>query len=240
MRKILAVLIALVSLASPALPQTVNVDEIYLYGLRDIDATAYEYCRYVGLGGGVEKSLPGPAGTFVSATAASTTVTGTNFAANIAAGDLIEIRVDGRTNSRIVTARASANSITINTALLNPLNVAAAVVNAPYAYRKAQCGTSDWSGAFSVTGVRSFSIHAIMSQEVSTSTDYQIQCRNAGPAAVWSIVGGPFNDASTFNDFWTTDLPFSECRVGVQVNTDDGDDLTTNAEQFTVNVQRRY
>lgn len=233
-KTILAALVALGALAVPVHAQNLSADEIYLYGRRDLDATSYEYCRFVGLNGSaIDRAIPGRV--LLAAAAGSTTVTGTNAFANVAAGDMLEINVAGATLYRIVDARASADSITVDAALS-----AAAVTARPFSYRKAQCGTADTSGAFPVAGAHSFTVQVILSQEVSASTDYQIECRVAGPAAAWSIVNGPNNDTSTFNDIWSTDLPFSECRLGVKVNTDDGDDLTTNRELFTVTVTRRF
>jgi hypothetical protein len=232
-KTVLAVL-AFVATAASAYPQNLSADEIFLYGRREVDATSFEYCRYVGLNGSaIDRAIPGRV--LLAATASSTTVTGTNAFANVAVGDLLEINVAGAVLYRTVDARASADSITVN-ALLST----AAVTARPFSYRKLQCGTADTSGAFPVAGAHSFTIQVILAQENSASTDYQIECRVAGPATAWSIVNGPNNDTGVFNDMWTTDLPFSECRVGVKVNTDDGDDLTTNAERFTVNVIRRF
>jgi len=130
-----------------------------------------------------------------------------------------------------VEARASASSITVN--------ASSTFTAADWGWRKLQCGTADTSGAIPMDGWHSATFQIILAQENSTSTDYQVECRNRGPGQAWSIIMGPTNDTGTFNDIVATDIGWSECRVGLKINTDDGDDLTTNTERYTILLSSR-
>lgn len=231
MLKRLLLALGLLTLAPiPAFAQNLSGDEVVLYARRDLDSSSFEYCRTVGLNGNAsDRNIPGRV--LISTSGSSTTVTGTNAFANVGVGDVLIINDAGVVEKRSVVARASANSITVGSAI--------DITSARFDYRKIKCGTADTDGAFQVSGDHSFTLQIILSQENSASTDYQIECRVAGPGSSWSIVGGPYNDTTTFNDIWSTDLPFTECRVGVKVNTDDGSDTGADAEQFTVILHER-
>jgi hypothetical protein len=237
MKRFLAVLaITLVGLlaAAPAHAQNLEVDKYILQRGRDLDASSFEYCRTVGLNGVVsDRSIP--LRVKLAATAASTTVTGTGAFTNVAVGDLLLINNAGSVLYRAVIARASADSITVDESLS-----AAALTNLTAQYRKLQCGTADTSGAFPVAGAQRFTVQLIMSQFVGTSVDYQLECRLAGSPAGWAIVSGPTNKVAVFNVFLDSEVPYDMCRVGSKINTDDVDDLTTNAERYTVLVTVRY
>lgn len=233
MKHVLMAVLGLGLLITPnASAQNLSSDNVFLAALWDADSGSYTYCRTLGINNqAADRHKQSGNNVRLSTSGSSTTVTGTNAFANIAVGDLLIVNDAGVLLYRTVVARASANSITVGVAL--------DITSATFEWRKRECGTADTSGAFPVSGFHSLTFQIILSQEVSTSTDYQIECRVFGPATTWSIVTGPTNDTSTFNDVFATDLGFDECRVGVRVNTDDGDDLTTNAEQFTILVNRR-
>jgi hypothetical protein len=203
----------------------------------DLDATAFTYCRSLGLNNAMvfanKRPPSGVAQPQLSTSGSSTTVTCDDCFTNVAVGDILYINDDTPFGTptqikRTVTARASADSITID--------AAADLTTASFEYRTRNCGTADTSGAFPVDGWHSFTVQIDIDQEVSASIDYQLQCRTLGASASWGIVSGPTNQTSTGVFFISTDLPFHECRVGIQVNTDDGDDLTTNAEIIDISV----
>lgn len=212
--------------------QGLVADEVVLAAVWDADSGSYTYCRTLGINNqAADRHKQSGNNVRLSTSGSSTTVTGTNAFANIGVGDILFINDAGVLIRRVVTARASADSITVNAAVDLTL--------ASFEWRNLECGTADGSGAVPVSGFHSLTFQVILAQEVSTSTDYQVECRVFGPATAWSIILGPYNDTSTFNDINVTDLGFDECRVGVKVNTDDGDDLTTNAEQYTILLNRR-
>jgi len=103
-----ALVAALVAPSSAQVP----TQSIILAAHYDLDASAYTYCRTVGISGRADdRPIPGRV---LLAAAASTTVTGTNAFANVAVGDVLIINDGGTTYERVVEARASANSITIS------------------------------------------------------------------------------------------------------------------------------
>lgn len=229
MKRLGVILAALACLAFAPPPNAAaqNQTEIVLAAVYDLDAAAYTYCRTVGMNGRADdQEIPGRV--LLSTSGSSTTVTGTNAFANVAVGDILFINDQGVIEQRTVTARASASSITVNAAVN--------ITSAPFNYRKLQCGTADTSGAFAVDGWTQMTVQVILAQENSASTDYKIQCRLRGPGTAWSDINGPNNDTTTFNDIFATTIAFGECRVGAQVNTDDGGDTGVNAEQLTILV----
>lgn len=234
MKKTLAVLLGLL-LAAPAYPQQQFqvVETLVLASVWDADSGTLTYCNTLG----VARNLAGrnktaPNSSVLSTSGSSTTVTATRDGfANVAVGDPLWINDDGVQLQRVVTARASATSITVNAAV--------DITGASWEYRTLTCGTTDTSGAVPVSGYNHLTFQVILAQENSTSTDYEVECRLYGPGTAWTVLSPIVNDTGVFNDVVATDLGFDECRVGVRVNTDDGGDTGVNAEQYTILLQRR-
>jgi len=240
--RILAFLLAagLLCGAAPLRAQAVGVGPAFtLASSYDLDSASLIYCNTTGVNNLVNGSAR-PGVNRVKTVGSSTTITSFDNAYDsflvISVGDILYFNqqvgagtadVYGTPAARVVT---SDDSITVSAAI-DLSN------GATYNWRKLVCGTADTSGAFPVDDWRTTTIQIILSQENSASTDYQVERRNRGPASAWSIITGPTNDTSTFNDIFATDLPFGECRVGAKVNTDDGDDLTTNTERLTILVK---
>jgi hypothetical protein len=223
-------------LALPAAAQNLQPDTSVLAAVWDADSGTYQYCATKGMDNGNAGRNKIPAShakisTSGSSTTVTSTVSGTGAFTNVAVGDPLFINDDGVMLLRAVTARASADSITINAAV--------DVTGASFEYRTFACGTADTSGAIPVSGFNSLTFQIDLAQENSASTDYKVECRLFGPGAEWGIIAGPTNDTSTFNDFVTSNIGFDECRVGVAVNTDDGGDTGANAEKYTILLNRR-
>ncbi len=242
--KTFAALALMLGLASPGRAQTQTEDTFVLAHTYDLDAAAYTYCATTGINGNnTGRNRQPPQGANRVSAAASTTLTCDGSLScfnNVAVGDVLFINqiagvvsgaapVSGLPIIRSVTARASANSITMSGSAIT-------LTAAPFEYRKLSCGTADTSGVIGVAGARSITFQVGLAQENSASTDYKIQCRLYGHA--WSDVAGPTNDTSTFNDIFSTEVAYDECRVGAQVNTDDGGDTGANAEQLTILAKR--
>lgn len=103
----------------------------------DVDSTTETYCRVLGEAGAWSGSIPGRG--LIETSGSSTTVTGVNAAddvfIDVGVGDILLVRdVQGNTTRRVVTAKASADSITINTAV----NWSAQVV---WRWLNVECGT---------------------------------------------------------------------------------------------------
>ncbi len=208
--------------------QILQPRETTLTAIRDFNNAALEYCNTQGQSGSAtDKNKIGRVP--ISATAASTTVTGTGAFANVAAGDILYVNVLGVTQIKVVTARASADSITIDSQFS-----AAAVTNLKWEYRTLVCGVADNSGAVSFDGFHSMTWQIQVDAITAASLDYQIECRLLGAASGWTIVIGPTNKTATgrfkevINDGW------HECRIGIKMNTDAG-----GAEQITLLVTGR-
>lgn len=242
-KRLLLILAAFLCLgAAPSFAQQNFIPiDVTLAAAWDLDSTSFTYCRTVGASGvATDKNK---LGRVKITAAASTTVTGTNAFANVAVGDILYIN-QGATGGpgglssgimlqRVVMARASASSITID--------VSSTFTNASWEYRTLQCGTASTSGAFSIDAWRALTVDFHFDQCVLTIAGcviYQLECRSRGPGSTtWNIVSGPTTLGTTGNTAITTTTPYSECRVGVKLQSaDDAGDLTTNAEKFTILV----
>ena len=145
----LALLLAL----APSTPaQMQGVSQSQLYGLYDLDSTtaiscAYGIVRSSVFEAGVTATTSGRA---VTAGSSTTTTSTTDAFANIAVGDPIWANISGKSVGRLVTAKASAASITVNSAW----NLGSTGVT--LTYQNANCGAN--AGWFSVEGAESFTI----------------------------------------------------------------------------------
>ena len=242
MRRLLP-LLAFLLLATLAEAQQIrSANFTYLY---DIDATAITYCRLEGIDGNPFASArPGPANiktTGSSATTAAVTAS-TNPFANVAVGDVIEaVTTDGVRNLRVVIAKASADSITVNSAW----NLGTSI---PFGYRATVCGTAATSGWIDVSNYTNRSIVFSLVQVVATGgIDVRVECMDPGigsqPVQVFPTC--TTGSCATVQNYTTAGLasstkivipePTAFCRVGILIHTaDDGDDLTTNTEQITI------
>lgn len=234
MKKLLPFLLAVLLPASlGAQGLGIESDSLVLASTYDLDSTSFIYCNTLGTGRSPagRNKLP-PNNSTVSTSGSSTTLTATNAGyTNVAVGDPLWINDDGVQLQRVVVARASATSITINAAV--------DVTTAAWEYRTLTCGTADTSGAVPVTAFESLTFQVILAQENSASTDHQVECRVFGPGTAWNIISGPTNNTSTYNTYVATNLGWDECRVGIRVNTDDGTDTGAAAEQYTILLNRR-
>lgn len=233
--RILSVLLAAAVLAAPlpALAQAVGVGPRFtLTSVYDLDATSYTYCNMTGINNLVSSSAraglrraktSGSSTTIVSETSATKAFEGLNVGDVIYFNDrYVGSDVYGLNAGRAITAKASDDSITVDTAI-------DLTSGASYNWRKLTCGTADSSGAFPVDDWVTITVQVNLAAVTATSTDYKIQCRLRGPGTAWADINGPINNASTFNNIVSIGIHFGECRVGAKVNTD-----TAGAEQLTI------
>jgi hypothetical protein len=225
-----------------------------LVSLYDLDATSYTYCRTLGVNGdvfGAWKQGPSKVVTSGSSTTVTSVTAGGSGAFNgVAAGD--EIRIissTGTITSRVVTARASADSITIDAAV----DLTTPAAGTQFWYRTLECGTETISGWFSTSPYQDLKITWEMNQVSLTSgyIDFRVECRDFGvdnqPVQVWGVgaSGYPaagFVTAGILLGRKAIYIPESwyECRVGsIIVGTDDGADTGANAEKITIKVSGR-
>lgn len=188
----------------------------------------------------------------------STTTTSLNTSKvfdSVAVGDIIWAVISGVKTSRVVTAKASADSITVDTAWTLP------ATGVSIRYQKATIGAS--SGWVAVDGAKFVTIAAAMDQGVFSTggISFQIQGRfqavssqdNAvnlwpGQTAGGACGGGTY--ASGYCTFTTAGISsrFVYSTQGIVQptfirlvmklsGTDDGNDLTTNLEQVTATLE---
>lgn len=204
----------------------------------DLDSDSYTYCRLEGQGDRVDgPGLVGPAAilTSGSSTTVSEATASTNPFTNVAVGDVII--VDG--NVVAVTARASAASITVDTAI----NLTAGKT---FQYFKHACGTAATDGWVTVGPTDSVILGFELNQEDTTSgVDVRWECKAAVPSAQ-PVQVYPDNSAGAATKTYTAagidartwvniDVAVSACRIGFKVtSTDDGTD--TGAARESINA----
>lgn len=150
-----------------------------------------------------------------------------------------------------VVARASASSITINTALSGEVNPT--LTSATLYYRTLTCGTGVNSGSFSLSRYGRTTVQIDVTQLVlavpGTSTiDARILCRTSGSAQwlqIYPVLTPPAVTATYVGlavvGGWAKEIQgtYHSCRVGLKINAaDDGaGDASTNAEQITITLK---
>jgi hypothetical protein len=245
MKKLLAAFLAILTAASAPVQAQSQSQQLVIQFKYNLNSTTETYCA---LGNEVTDLDRVQDATSTTMTA----VSGTPFA-NVAVGDMItgvdQPSSGGESFVNSVVARASATSITINTAISPDVNPT--LTSATLKHRTLACGTAPNSGAFNVAIFKYFTVQIDIQQMVlltpgTSSIDTRIVCRTGNmsqwlqvypilvppavtPSYVSSTVVGGW--ARTFNE------EFSQCRVGMKINSaDDAGDTGTNAEQVTVTV----
>lgn len=211
----------------------------------DLDSTSLTFCRVTGadgspFGAGIHN------GDRISTSGSSTTtseVSDTDPFDLLAVNDIIEVHLgNGAPLTRVIAVRTSASAVVVDSAW--DLTSTPGFV---FRWWDTACGTAATDGWIDVAGWDKFTITFLLEQVNATGgIDVQVQCRLPGliqaPVQVFpSCTTGACN---TYQNYTTAgiasattivaDEPWSECRVGVKINSaDDGGDLTTNAERIT-------
>jgi len=227
--KKLLVLIA-VLLAAPALAQDKR-DVTYEV---DYDSATETFC----LLDTTQATTSAPVQTSGSSTTL-TAVSGSPFS-EVAVNDKLIISQGGTSYTRVVSARASATSIT--------LDVAVNVTSASLKYQKLRCGTTTADGWFAMSR-RAGTIDINVGQlNVTGGLDVRVQCAATGgqPRQVYPALTPPTSTASYINFTAVGGMavgipdPWDKCRVGIKIGSaDDGGDLTTNQERVTIKLELR-
>lgn len=243
-------LLGLILLACPVFGEDAGLWEFPVLLDYDLDASSNTYCVYqtesaVTAGRGTTAFGPGDQVTqLVTTSGASTTVSAVSTSttdpfATVAVGDMIQFigaDVPGVTNPRFseVTARASADSITVDTAVTLP----AAGVN--FRYWARACGTAATDGWFPIgqNVVSTIGVQVTQMNVTAGGITYQVECRQNETFAVGGIIDtGNITVASTVANnphFTHIEAKFSSCRVGLLLGTDDGGDTGANAERVYI------
>lgn len=236
MRTVLAACLAALFLAPAAASADDVVVAVPLIAGYDLDSTSLIYCNSTGQGGGV---LAPPKMVNVKATTSGSSTTVTSLVANsdaflnVAAGDLLwfprtEAVVPVATGAwRYVVSRASANSITVDTAIDLTSGYG-------FGFRTRSCGTAATSGEVPVSGFAAVNFVGQIDQiSVTGGIDYVVECRPEGPAATWTTIIGPTNKTAAWAGGNVAYEPWAYCRMGWKIGSaDDGTDTGADAEKI--------
>lgn len=224
-------------------------EQLLLNALYDLDATDPTYCVTTGIGGQVRSGALA-VDQLVTTSGSSTTVTAVSASTtdpflNVAVGDvLIFPRTFSATTGgfiptreeRVVTAKASNDSITINAAIELPL------AGTTFAYREPSCGTTATSGWVPVQNLRdvTFTINIAQLSVASGGVAVTVDCRNLGVGSGANTIFAPTAYTTTGVRSFIIVEPWDECRIGYELSgADDGSDTGADAEQITVRLRAR-
>lgn len=244
------VLLAFAFLASPLFAQSPKAVFVTAY---ELDATDPTYCVTTGQNGSpwaaprVGAGVAGVSGNIKTSGSSTTVVEATTDAlpfALLAVGD--QIFVNG--SVRYITAKASGASITVNSAI----DLENGGAGYPFMWNDVACGTTASDGWIPVQDAKVITIKVQVDQlNVTGGINVTIQCRdNTHDTVPFTIYPDP-NDTSTEESHTMNytavqanayDVPgvWDACRVGLEIGTsDDGGDLTTNAEDITATIHVR-
>jgi len=255
-KKVLAGL-ALLLLAAHPVGSAEAVQSAFAYNI-DVDSATVTYFKHVGQNGspfGGSILGPGTIKTTGSSTTVAEAVAGSNPFTDIAVGDVLEVAPIGTSGRRTylrVDARASAASITVDTAVDLGTGVA-------WRYWRLQSGTTVNDGWFPVSGATSVTIGVYWVQGDLDALQVIWQCRSAAPGSKPMQVFpgltsecGLGGSAATVPGFCTYPVAqvgqatattvqivfgnYSECRVGLKYTTTDTSDAGANLEKVMVTV----
>lgn len=222
----------------------------------DVDSSSYAFCRLEGQNNDpFSGAIPGRARikTVGSNTTVSEFTASTNPFTDVAIGDVLQVVVAGVPTTRMVTARASAASITVDTAI-----DLSATGGYTWTFWKHVCGATANDGWIDTKGASYVGLTTQFEQGDITSLDIQFQCKADGKGSLPVVVypgetsdcgiGGTLStDRCNFlNAVKGTDTArltvvlspalYSACRVGFKWVGADTADGTTNLEKFTSTI----
>lgn len=251
-KRFLVLLLLLIQLPLVVKPVTADpVKQAAFFYKFPLDATTMTYC--VVLGRGDSPFATGRLNDFKIKTVGSTTTVtedtaSTNPFTDLAVGDLIQVdRTDGTTDVRVILARASAASVTVD-------SVVDWTGGFKFSWFKQKCGTAATDGWVDVSGYSDKTITFSLEQvNVTGGIDVRWECKGdstAGTTALPVILypgetdgcGGGTLSSGVCN-FTTAGItsrtsvvsfePWGACRLGVLIHTsDDGGDTGANEEQI--------
>lgn len=232
MKKLLAcvgLVLGLVGSAPAQTNQTVPLVSGY-----NVASTSYIYCVTADAAGRVwSGGEVGPGK--LTTSGSSTTVTGVDSSADvflsIAVGDELLINLDGVMERRYVTARASADSITVNAAI-NLGDGRQGTAGYGFSWRRLTCSTDATHGWIPVRGLSEVTFIFALETINATSIEAIIYCRHNSSNSVgveaWSesytAAGG---DIVTLRGSPKDGIKFDACRFGVKVTGDGGNQSLT-------------
>lgn len=245
LRRALALILTVVVLTP--IPTSLAADDTVVknFALKyDLDSATTIYCSVAGPHVGVAKIQ-----TTGSSTSVTETTVGSNPFAPLAEGDVLEVNQTppSTPDLRYISTYTDDSNVVINPA-------ADWTSGKTWKWYEQTCGTASTDGWMDVSGLVDFGITFEVQQIDATSVAFRIECRKQYPGAGTNVVyPGETSDCGpdgtltagycvyTGVSAQTVHIPESEgsCRVGMKINTDDGADTTTHAEQITIGLVGR-
>jgi hypothetical protein len=227
---ILAVtLLGVMTLALSSYAQVAQIQEtIPLVSGYDLASTSYIYCVTNTAPSGTVWGTGTTSVTPVTTSGSSTTVTavtsGDNPFVSMSVGDEMSINLDGVITKVYVTAKASSDSITVNTAV-NLGDARRGTAGYFFNWRKLTCSTAATAGWIPVRGRSGVAFSFALDTINATSIDARVQCRHDGSISsaieIWTknytVASGDMISITTPGG-----IKYDECRFGMKVNTDTG------------------
>lgn len=249
--------LGLLFLSGLCFAQTVgNAQRVTLFSDMDFDTVgSYMYCVTTGAGDDAlapNRRVSIPVITVGSSTTVSAVTAGTGPFQNMNVGDEIVFPLGtltpagtqtpaGGESYRYVTAKASADSVTLNAAI----NLAVPAGRGyPFTWRKLSCGTAATDGWFSTSNWQDFTVSFQADQGDASSMDAALQCETFGsasaPIQVWTAnyLLAVYGNVSTGRTVVYFVNHFDRCRLGVKL-TDDASDAGANLEKVSAYVRGR-
>ncbi len=224
MRKERIAFLAALLIAAATAGSAVRTERSIVYKYQ-LDSATYIYCV-------TGPALTGPGRvktTGSSATVAAVAGLSDPFT-NVAVGD--ELNFSPSMGTRVVTARASATSITVDSAI--SLTDTAGYT---FTYTHPTCGTAATNGWF-MPGPGTHTLTIVYRQgDLTGGVDFSVETRNRSTLGLpIQVLTGTVAATTTLVNGTTIVLgeTTSEFRVGLKYNTADTSDVTTNAEQIDV------
>lgn len=249
MKKVLSILLLLPAFVGASEQRVANYSYKY-----DLDSTNVIYCSLVGQSAsaygpgitGVARILTSGSSTTVSAVTA-----GTNPFADLGVGDVIAVRRETATDVVYITAKASADSVTVDTAV----DWGNSGSGRQFTWLDLRCGTAITDGWIDVAGTqdKKFSIEY---NAGDSTVDVRLECMDASIGASPVVAypgeadtcGSGGTLASGYCQFAAGGVgitnrlsivsyePWSKCRLGIKINGADASDAGANLEQISAYV----
>lgn len=212
------------------------VEPLPLIANYNLDATTATYCRQVG---GAVVGQPKASLLPVTTSGSSTTITSVSSNAAFAPVDVgsilyftipqdsASLAVSAGPTTRVVTAKASSNSITVNSAIELP----STGVN--FSYTTQECGTAATNGWFGLTSYDAATVQLQIDQiSVTGGITYSLECGLLLGPDTGSIYTSDVVATANLTATGTTTIavgePYNVCRLGLAIGTNDNLDTITN------------
>lgn len=257
MKRLLVLLFGLA--LAPGLAQAQEVKKATLFYQFDVDSSTVNYPLHTGVDNspfGADRVVSA-AGAKISTVGSSTTVTATTALtvpfALLGVGDVISVKIGGDAAPvfRIITAKASGDSVTVNAAI----DLSADATGYFFGWRKYVGGTTATSGWFDVSNLTDIAIGVQYDQGDLDALAVRWECRvqsmdtqpqyvHPGASTATGICGpGTPATLSTYCSFATAGAgqsltvrdigKWDECRIGLKFVTTDTSDAGANVEKVT-------